>query len=47
MIIMFRAGRECDAGEYVDRFARALYDAETLSRLPQDELRDVFDRYCY
>ena len=35
---------ECDSGEYTDRFARALYDAETLSRLPHDELRDVFDR---
>jgi len=32
---------ECSCPEYVDRLALALYDRETLSRLPPDELREV------
>eukprot|EP00960_Hanusia_phi_P046429 757823-Hanusia_phi.AAC.1 len=36
--------KSCGCEEYFDRFARSLYDAETLSRLPQDELREVMER---
>jgi hypothetical protein len=34
----------CGCEEYVERLSRALYDAETLSRLPADELREVLDK---
>ena len=36
--------KSCGCEEYFDRFARSLYDAETLSRLPQDELREVMEK---
>jgi hypothetical protein len=34
----------CGCEEYFERLSRALYDAETLARLPADELREVLDR---
>ena len=36
--------QSCGCEEYFDQLSRALYDAETLSRLSADELREVLDR---
>ena len=37
--------QSCGCEEYFERLSRALYDAETLSRLPADELREVLDKF--
>jgi hypothetical protein len=36
--------QSCGCEEYVDQLSRALYDVETLRRLPPDELRELLDR---